>query len=149
MALGNGAQAGHSGPNSWSSSATDAVSQYGQGGMADQYVQCSQISVPPLAPTNWVTLNNRLYISEPSSLFVKKNHQHHRVYLLRGRRDHGLPKGSAGKESPCNLADRSSIPGLGRSPGEVKGYPLQYSGLENSMDCIVHGVVKSHKEKRS
>ena len=39
--------------------------------------------------------------------------------------------------------DPSSIPGLGRSPGEGKGYPLQYSGLENSMDCIVHGVTKS------
>ena len=37
----------------------------------------------------------------------------------------------------------SSIPELGRSPGEVKGYPLQYSGLENSMDCIVHGIAKS------
>ena len=37
----------------------------------------------------------------------------------------------------------SSIPGLGRSPGEGKGFPLQYSGLENSMDCIVHGVTKS------
>ena len=36
-----------------------------------------------------------------------------------------------------------SIPGLGRSLGEVKGYPLQYSGLENSMNCIVHGVAKS------
>ena len=35
------------------------------------------------------------------------------------------------------------IPGLGRSPGEGKGYPLQYSGLENSMNCIVHGVAKS------
>ena len=39
--------------------------------------------------------------------------------------------------------DLSSIPGLGRSPGEGKGYPFQYSGLENSMDCIVHGVTKS------
>ena len=36
-----------------------------------------------------------------------------------------------------------SIPGLGRSPGKRKGYPLQYSGLENSMDCMVHGVAKS------
>ena len=36
-----------------------------------------------------------------------------------------------------------SIPGLGRSPGEGKGYPLQYSGLENTMDCMVHGVTKS------
>ena len=43
----------------------------------------------------------------------------------------------------CNAGDLGSIPGLGRSPGEGKGYPLQYSGLENSMDCIVHGVAKS------
>ena len=50
---------------------------------------------------------------------------------------------SAGKESACNVGDLGSIPGLGRSPGEGKGYPLQYSGLENSMDCIVHGVAKS------
>ena len=50
---------------------------------------------------------------------------------------------SAGKESPCNVGDLCSIPGLGRSPGEEKGYPLQYSGLENSMDSIVHGVIKS------
>ena len=47
----------------------------------------------------------------------------------------GLPCGSAGKESTCNVGDLGSIPGLGRSPGEGKGYPLQYSGLENSMDC--------------
>ena len=50
----------------------------------------------------------------------------------------GLPCGSAGKESACNAGDLSSIPGLGRSPGEGKGYPLQYSGLENSMECIVY-----------
>ena len=55
----------------------------------------------------------------------------------------GFPCGSAGKESTCNVGDLGSIPGLGRSPGEGKGYPLQYSGLENSMDCIVHGVAKS------
>ena len=47
---------------------------------------------------------------------------------------------SAGKESVCNVEDLGSIPGLGRSPGEGKGYQLQYSGLENSMECIVHGV---------
>ena len=46
----------------------------------------------------------------------------------------GFPGGSAGKESACNAGDLSLIPGLGRSPGEGKGYPLQYSGLENSMD---------------
>ena len=55
----------------------------------------------------------------------------------------GLPGGSAGKGSACNAGDLGSIPGLGRSPGEGKGYPLLYSGLENSMDCMVHGVAKS------
>ena len=50
---------------------------------------------------------------------------------------------SAGKESTCNVGDLGSIPGLGRFPGEGKGYPLQYSGLENLMDCIVYGVPKS------
>ena len=48
----------------------------------------------------------------------------------------GLPCGSAGKESACNLGNLGSISGLGRSPGERKGYPLQYSGLENSKDCV-------------
>ena len=57
----------------------------------------------------------------------------------------GFPHASAGKESACNAGDLGSIPGLERSPesGEGKGYPLQYSGLENCMDCIVHGVPKS------
>ena len=55
----------------------------------------------------------------------------------------GLHGGSAGKESACSAGDLGLIPGLGRYPGEGKGYPLQYSGLENSMDCIVHGVAKS------
>ena len=51
--------------------------------------------------------------------------------------------GSAGKESAHSVGDLGLMPGLGRSSGERKGYPLQYSGLENSMDCIVHGVTKS------
>ena len=55
----------------------------------------------------------------------------------------GFPCGSTGKESAYNVGDLGSVPGLGRSPGEGKGYALQYSGLENSMDCIVHGVAKS------
>ena len=50
--------------------------------------------------------------------------------------------GSDSKESTCNSGDLGSIPGLGRSPGEMQGYPLQYSGLENSMDGMVHGVAK-------
>ena len=57
-----------------------------------------------------------------------------------------FPCGSAGKESSCNVGDLGSIRGLGRSPGEGKGYPLQYSGLENSMDCVVHGVTKSRTQ---
>ena len=51
----------------------------------------------------------------------------------------GFPHSSVSKESGCNAGEPSSIPGLGRAPGEGKGYPLQYYGLENSMDCIVHG----------
>ena len=56
---------------------------------------------------------------------------------------------SAGKESACNAGDLGSIPGLGRSPGEGKGYPLQYSGLENSMDCIVLEVTMSRTQLSS
>ena len=55
----------------------------------------------------------------------------------------GFPGDSANKESACIEGALGSIPGLGRSPGEGNGYLLQYSGLENSMDCIVHGVTKS------
>ena len=54
-----------------------------------------------------------------------------------------FPGGSAGKESACNTGDLGSVPGLGRSSGEVNGYPIQYFGLENFMDCIVHGITKS------
>ena len=55
----------------------------------------------------------------------------------------GFPCGSASKESACIVGDLGSIPGLGRSPGEGKGYLLQYSVLENSKDYTVHGVAKS------
>ena len=54
----------------------------------------------------------------------------------------GFPGGSAGKESACNVGDPTSIPELGRSPREGKCYPLQYSGLENSVDWIVLGVAE-------
>ena len=60
----------------------------------------------------------------------------------------GFPCGSASKESACNVGDLDSIPGLGRSPGEGNGYPLQYSDLENSMDGIVHGVAESDMTER-
>ena len=55
----------------------------------------------------------------------------------------GFPDGSVGKESACNVGDPSLIPGSGRCSGEGKGYPHQYSGLQNFKDCIVHGVTKS------
>ena len=65
--------------------------------------------------------------------------------LLQGR---GFPGGSDGKESACSAGDLGSIPGLGTSPGKRNGCPLQYSGLENSVDrgawqATVHGVAKS------
>ena len=67
--------------------------------------------------------------------------------LEKGKATHsstlGLPLCSAGKESTCNAGDLGWISKLGRSPGGGKGYPFQYSGLENSMDCIVHGIAKS------
>ena len=72
------------------------------------------------------------------------------VGKIRWRRDRlptpvflGFLCGSAGKESACNAGELGSIPGLGRSPGEGKGYPLQYSSLENPRDYIVHGVTKN------
>ena len=75
------------------------------------------------------------------------------VRKIRWRRDRpptlvflGFPGGLAGKESACNVGDLGSIPGLGRSPGEGKGCPLQYSVLENSMDSIDHGITKSRTQ---
>ena len=60
----------------------------------------------------------------------------------------GFPDSSVGKESTCNAGDHGSIPGSERSTGEGIGYPLQYSRLENSMDCIVHGVSESNKTEQ-
>ena len=66
----------------------------------------------------------------------------------------GFPGGSVGKESYCNAGDLGSgdldlTPGLGRSSGEGNSYPFQYSGLENSMDYIVHGVTKTQTQLSS
>ena len=69
----------------------------------------------------------------------KENLTHTHIYIYNGI----FPGGSGGKQAAHNAGDLGSIPGLGRSPGEGKGYPLQYSSLENSMDCIVQGVTKS------
>ena len=57
----------------------------------------------------------------------------------------GFPGGLDGKGPTCNVGDLGSIPELRRSPGEGKGYPLQYSGLENSINRIVHGVTESQR----
>ena len=57
-----------------------------------------------------------------------------------------FPDTSVGKKSTCNAGDLGSIAGSGRSPAEGKGYPFQYPGLENSMDCIVHGVAMSRTQ---
>ena len=65
------------------------------------------------------------------------------LFLYHSDKYVGFPDSSVGKESTCNAGDPRLIPGSGRYPGEGKGYPLQYSGLENSMDYIVHGVTKS------
>ena len=61
----------------------------------------------------------------------------------------GFPCGSAAKEYACNVGDLDSIPVLGRPPGEGNSYLLQYSGLQNSMDCIVHGVTNSWTQLRN
>ena len=67
----------------------------------------------------------------------------HTEHCVIGNKPQAFPHSSVGKESTCGEGDLGSIPGLQRSPGKGKGYPLQYSGLESSRDCIVHGVAKS------
>ena len=62
-----------------------------------------------------------------------------RVILEQRSKRKCFPSSSAGKESACGVGDLGVIPGLGRSPGEGNGYPLQYCGLKNSTVCIVHG----------
>ena len=62
------------------------------------------------------------------------------IYLIHLVFSMGFPGGSTGEESACNAGDLGLIPGLGRSSGEGKGYPFQYSGLGNSMVYIVHGM---------
>ena len=82
------------------------------------------------------------------SVFHKKSHCNEDSVQTKKRvgallhQSQGFLSGSAGKESDYNAGDLGSIPGLGRCPGEGKGYPLQYFALESSMDCTVHGVAK-------
>ena len=65
------------------------------------------------------------------------------IFIRRHNKNPGFPGGSEGKVSACNVEDLGLIPGLGRSPGEGNGNPLQYSCLENYMDCILHRATKS------
>ena len=74
---------------------------------------------------------------------LEKGMATHSMYLKKIFLNLCYPCGSVGKESACSVEDLGSVPGLGRSLGEEKGNPLQYSGLENSMDCTAHGVTKS------
>ena len=81
----------------------------------------------------------------------KGKHQRVPHFLHQQKWDQGFPGGSDGKESACNAGDLGSIPGLGRSPGEGNGNPLQYSCLESPMDrgawrAAVHGVTKSQTQ---
>ena len=88
-------------------------------------------------PTHWY-----LFYSKVKQALQRR--QRILAYCQLLRKDiQAFPDSSLGKESACNAGDPSSIAGSGRSPGEGTGYPLQYSDLENSMDCTVHGVAKS------
>ena len=87
------------------------------------------VKKPPASPE---TLVQFLGLEDP----LEKGQATSPVYL-------DFPCGSAGKESACIEVDLGSISGFRRSPGEEKGYPLQYSGMESSMDCIIHGLTKS------
>ena len=71
-----------------------------------------------------------------------KNENIIKYWVYPGNIVRGFPGSSTGKESACNGGDPTLIPGLGSSPGERKSYPLQYSGLENSMDHIILGVTE-------
>ena len=82
-----------------------------------------------------MTRNKQKHQKKKRNVHIKwKNYTAHKSDL--NKAINGFPGGSAGKESSCNAGDPGSIPGLRRSPGEGKGYPLQYSGLKNSMEWI-------------
>ena len=115
----------------------------------------STIEPPSRKPTNWRTIipkkfshcceSSRVHSRFPNLGIRKKNWEPLGNLTLKASLDsyteltQDFPCGAAGKESACNVGDLGSIPGLGRSPGERKGYPLQYSSLENSMNCISVG----------
>ena len=95
------------------------------------------------AVTHFIFLGSKITVDGDCSHEIKRCLLLERKAMTNLNSVLGFPRGSAGKESTCNVGDLGSIAGLGRSPGEGNSYPLQYSGLENSMDCIVNGVAKS------
>ena len=92
-----------------------------------------------------ILCTDAMYILHSWDAVQGKNSLPFPVFFLYSHAAMGFPGGSDVKESACSAGDLSSFPGLGRS-GEGKGYPLQYSGLEDSMDCRVQGVVKSRTQ---
>ena len=101
----------------------------------------------PLGWTGWTSLQSKGLSRVFSNTTVQK-HQFFSVRFSLWSNSHihpywGFLDGSVGEEFTCNAGDLGSIPGLERSPREGKGYPLQYSDLENSLDCVVHGVAES------
>ena len=91
---------------------------------------CQQIWKTQQWPQNW---KMSVFIPIPKKGRAKECSNYHAIVLISHAR-RSFPDSSVGKESVCNAGDLSLIPGLGRSPGEGKSYPLQYSGLENSME---------------
>ena len=90
--------------------------------------------------SNCITQLLLVHVNDSSSCFLVHPLQH---IWIQSSSPHIFPGSSAGKESACNAGDLGLISGLGRSFEEGKGYPLQYSGLENSTYYIVHGNAKS------
>ena len=89
-----------------------------------------------------------LPLSHQGSPYILKHLLYKHLYMYGASLVAQLVKNPSAMRETCNAGDLGSIPGLGRSPGEGKGYPFQYFGLENSMDSIVHGVTKSQPQLR-
>ena len=102
---------------------------------------CAGIFSPNLVKI--MILNTEIYFYRKVNLSWKLP-----LAAIKTKAKHFFPDSSVGKESACNAGDPGFIPGSGRSTGEWKGYPLQYSGLENSMDCIDHGVAELDTTER-
>ena len=96
---------------------------------------------------DWASLVAQLVKNPPARQETRFNSWVKKIHWSRDRPPSpiflGFPGGPAGEESTYNAGDLGSIPGLEKSPGEGNSYLLQHFGLENSMDCMVHGVAKS------